>query len=219
MKLLDLFCGAGGCSIGYNKAGFDVVGVDIRTQPRYPFLEVHQQDAMLVLQDIDYCREFDLIHASPPCQLYSVATLLHGVDYNYYPDLVPDVRAALVKIGRPYIIENVPGAPLITPLLLCGSMFGLRIDEGELRRHRLFESNMPLTAPNNHGCGRQKAVTVAGHPGGSSTRDGEKHSVEQWAKVMGITGMTADELAQAIPPAYTEHLGRQALQILAGVAA
>jgi DNA (cytosine-5)-methyltransferase 1 len=212
--LLDLFCGAGGCSVGYHRAGFDVTGVDIKPQPRYPFHDVQQNDAMLILQDTEYCREFDVIHASPPCQFYSVATLLHGQDYRDYPDLVADVRDALHRIGRPYIIENVPGAPLHNPVMLCGSMFGLRIEGGELRRHRLFESNLPLSPPRPDSCGQLKAVTVAGHPGGSSTRDGEKHSTDQWAEVMGIRGMTGAELAEAIPPAYTEHLGRQILATL-----
>jgi DNA (cytosine-5)-methyltransferase 1 len=213
-RLLDLFCGAGGCSVGYHRAGFDVTGVDIAVQPRYPFFDVQQHDAMEVLRDVDFCRSFDVIHASPPCQFYSVATLLHGQDYADYPDLIPPVRDALEIIGRPYIIENVPGSPLVDPFVLCGSMFRLRIDGGELRRHRLFESNAPLSAPRPDSCGQLKAVTVAGHPGGSSTRDGEKHSTAQWAEVMGISGMTAAELAQAIPPAYTEHLGRQILATL-----
>lgn len=177
MKLLDLFCGAGGCSVGYHRAGFDVTGVDIAPQPRYPFFEVHQQDAMAVLSDVDYCRQFDVIHASPPCQLYSVATLRRGRTYNRYPDLVGPVRAALRGIGRPYVIENVPGAPMVDPVTLCGSMFGLGTTDAELRRHRLFESDQLLYAPGPHRCGRRPAVTVAGHAGGSSTRDGEKHSL------------------------------------------
>jgi DNA (cytosine-5)-methyltransferase 1 len=150
---------------------------------------------MHVLADVDYCRTFDAIHASPPCQFYSVASLLHGRDYGPYPDLVAAVRDALETIGKPYVIENVPGAPLRDPLLLCGSMFDLRIDGGELRRHRLFESNVELWPPSRDSCGNLPAVTVAGHPGGSSTRDGAKHSTAQWAEVMGIAGMTAAELA------------------------
>src|SRR5574337_20985 len=125
-RLLDLFCCAGGCAMGYHRAGFDVVGVDINPQQRYPF-EFHQADAMTF--DLS---GFDAIHASPPCQAY---TVLGGrEDLSHYPDLVDAVRERLQASGKPWIIENVPGAPLRDPITLCGAMFGLR-----RYRHRLFE--------------------------------------------------------------------------------
>ena len=133
-RLLDLFCCAGGAGAGYAKAGFEVVGVDLHPQPRYPF-EFHQADAMTF--DLS---GFDAIHASPPCQAY---TVLGGrEDLSHYPDLVDAVRERLQAAGVPWIIENVPGAPLRDPITLCGAMFGLRS-----YRHRLFESSVQLAPP------------------------------------------------------------------------
>jgi DNA (cytosine-5)-methyltransferase 1 len=141
--LLDLFCKAGGAGMGYHRAGFDVVGVDIEPQPRYPFRFV-QADALEFLAA--HGREFDAIHASPPCQKY--CALRHLAKTEDYPDLIPETRELLEATGRPWVIENTPGAPLRSPLILCGTMFRLRTNCGaELRRHRLFESNCFL------GCG------------------------------------------------------------------
>ena len=137
-KLLDLFCGAGGCSVGYHRAGFDVTGVDARPQPSYPFAFV-QADALAYLGE--HGREYDAVHASPPCQRYSIARRIHG-NGETHPDLLEPTRAALVSNGRPWIIENVPGAPVRFPVLLCGLMFGLRVF-----RHRLFESSVLLFCP------------------------------------------------------------------------
>jgi DNA (cytosine-5)-methyltransferase 1 len=210
-RLLDLFCGAGGCSVGYHRAGFDVTGVDIVPQHRYPFLDLAQDDAMLVLADVDYCRTFDAIHASPPCQLYS-ATHSRWSDRDH-PDLIGPVRAALIEIGRPYVIENVVGAPLIAPVLLCGSMFDLTLDGAVLKRHRLFESSVPLIAPADR-CAGRPVVGVYG-TGGAWTRTapgggGVKVSGAVAARLMGIDWTDHQAaLAQAIPPAYTEHIGRQ----------
>lgn len=206
MRLLDLFCGAGGAGAGYARAGFEVVGVDVRYQKNYPF-EFHMADALTFP-----LRGFDVIHASPPCQRYSVASVQDGygrardVSTTDHPDQISRVRARLVRTGLPYVIENVPGAPLRDTVLLCGSMFGLK----RLRRHRLFESNVsipPLQC--NHGIQRN-CITIAGHSGGSSNRDGISRfgSVSVWREVMGINWMTSAELAEAIPPAYTEYIGR-----------
>ena len=132
MKLLDLFCGAGGAAMGYHRAGFDdITGVDIKPMPRYPFKFI-QGDALEYLAA--HGAEYDVIHASPPCQAYSIMQHANHMRKDH-PDLVDSVRDALKQTGKPWIIENVPGAPLIDPILLCGLSFGLRVI-----RHRLFES-------------------------------------------------------------------------------
>lgn len=206
-RLLDLFCGAGGAAMGYHRAGFDVVGVDINPQPRYPFL-FHQGDALEL--PTEYLVEFDAIHASPPCQAHS--TLRHSPGAADYPDLVEATRALLGASGRPYVIENVVGAPLINPITLCGSMVGLEAGEFQLRRHRLFESNHVLFTPSwcSH---RLPVLGVYGDLSKNqrpSTR-GVKAGVAQAERLMGIDWMTRRELVQAIPPAYTEWIGTQLL--------
>ena len=134
MRILDLFCCAGGSAKGYANAGFDVVGVDVEPQPHYPY-EFHQSDALSFPFD-----GFDAIHASPPCQGYSVTRAMH--QGKQHPMLIESTRARLVSSGLPYVIENVPGAPLQNPVTLCGEMFGLRVI-----RHRLFESNFYIPQP------------------------------------------------------------------------
>jgi DNA (cytosine-5)-methyltransferase 1 len=216
-RLLDLFCGAGGCSVGYEQAGFDVTGVDIAPQHRYPFLGIEQADALDVLADVAYCREFDVIHASPPCQSYTVARSIHqDDDWRYrYRDLVAPVRDALHRVGQPFVIENVVGAPLISAGLLCGQSFGLGVF-----RHRLFETNWPMQVPRHlpheGAVGDGRFFTVAGHGGGRSIRDGiELGDLADWSTAMGIDWMNRDELAQAIPPAYCEFIGGLLLARLA----
>lgn len=227
-RLLDLFCGAGGAGMGYFRAGFNVVGVDIKPQPRYPFAFV-QADAL------DYAaehgHEYDAIHASPPCQKYSAMTKRRWQDREH-PDLVAPTRALLIDTGLPYIIENVVGAPLINPVMLCGTMFGLQTTEGsQLRRHRLFElSFYCLTPPCDHNDGspigvygggqhpdrrRPATIGVWGNAGGHSERDNLDHyGMDARREVMGIDWMTGRELSQAIPPAYTEFIGRQLIRHL-----
>ncbi len=214
MKLLDLFCGAGGCAMGYSRAGFDVVGVDLAPQPNYPF-EFHQGDALEYLAA--HGAEFDVIHASPPCQAFSVSTAVHGkAGRSKHKNLIPSTRQLLVDAGRPYIIENVNGAPLARgSIMLCGMMFGLRV-----LRHRLFETRDFLFSPphprhpkgmltNSHRAydrGESPYVCVVGH--NFSRPEGEK--------AMGIDWMRSRrELSQAIPPAYTEYLGKQLIASLA----
>lgn len=216
VRLLDLFCGAGGCSVGYSRAGFEVTGVDLEPRHHYPFLNLVQDDAMAVLRDTAYLSEFDAIHASPPCQAYTVAKSIHGSG-GRHPDMVGPVRDLLAASGVPYVIENVPGAPLLDPAMLCGQMFGLGVF-----RHRLFETNWPLTAPvhepHDGAVGDGRYFTVAGHGGGQSIRDGHLLGDKaEWSVAMGIDWMSKDELAQAIPPAYTEYLGRQLMEHLAPV--
>jgi DNA (cytosine-5)-methyltransferase 1 len=196
-RLLDLFCGAGGASMGYHRAGFDVVGVDIRRQPRYPF-EFHQADALT------YPLEgFDVIHASPPCQAFT--KLLRARAGGGHPDLLGPTRERLTALSVPWVIENVPGAPMRADVVLCGSMFGLKV-----RRHRWFECAHPvltLCSPCAHPV--EATVGVYGHTGGTG-----RHSVSVWREAMGIDWMTATELSQAIPPAYTEWLGAQLMTTL-----
>ena len=141
MRLLDLYCKAGGASKGYSDAGFEVVGIDIKKQKRYPY-EFIKADCLEILQDLDYLRTFDVIAASPPCQTHSRTKHLRDAQGGTTTklDLIPQTRAALIESGVPYVIENVPGAPLINPVQFCGSSFGLKV-----RRHRLFESSIEIT--------------------------------------------------------------------------
>src|SRR3990172_8007103 len=168
MKLLDLLCGAGGAAMGYHRAGFDeIVGVDFKPQKHYPFTFV-QADALEYVAA--HGREFDAIHASPPCQRYSNMTKRWGIGINH-PNLIGPVRERLQEIGIPYVIENVKGAPLENPVMLCGSMFGRGASEYGLRRHRYFEASFTLWAPASCAHIRQ-ALRIYGHAGGKSKRDG-----------------------------------------------
>jgi DNA (cytosine-5)-methyltransferase 1 len=225
-RLLDLFSGAGGASVGYHRAGFDVVGVDNQSKvgKHYPF-EFHQADALDYLAD--HGHEFDVIHASPPCQAYSITRHSHS---KQHPDLLPATRDALVGLGGVYVIENVPGAPMPGALVLCGSEFGLRAYDPAsdrtltLRRHRLFESNVFLMGAGGCSCAADRAAGRIGgvYSGGSSDRSHAREvrhggytpdgGVRQ--RLMGIDWMPADALAQAIPPVYTEHIGLQLVAAL-----
>jgi DNA (cytosine-5)-methyltransferase 1 len=212
-RLLDVFCGAGGCSVGYARAGFDVVGVDLAPQPRYPFPFL-RCDALEFLAGVEP-GDYDVIHASPPCQAHSAArTIWPG---RVHADFLAATRAELERIGTPWIIENVPGAPMRRDVILCGSMFGLEHRGFQLRRHRWFELSDPRAAPLVAPCWhRLPPAYVYGH--GADNKHRARYgqtSVKDWAALMGIDWMTRDELAQAIPPAYTELLGRHLAGILA----
>ena len=196
--------------MGYYRAGFDVVGVDINPQPNYPF-EFHQRDALEFVRRFEETwlgtrAEFDAIHASPPCQAYSTIT----PDRSKHPDLVAPVRELLQATGLPYIIENVVGAPLQTGFVLCGSMFGLKV-----RRHRLFESNRLIMPPVCDHASQGEPVGVYGDGGGTSvtrpngTSRGVKAKPSEFADLMGMPWATPKEIVQAIPPAYTEFIGTQ----------
>lgn len=208
-RLLDLFCCAGGAAMGYHRAGFEVWGVDIRPQPRYPFEFIQTDVARLPVR---FLRHFQAIHASPPCQRFSDLAKRNG-NADEWPDLIEPTRRLLEETGLPYVIENVEGAPLVDPVMLCGTMFpGLRVI-----RHRLFEANFPLIAP-PHGkhplvytMDKRKAhygklnewtspVQVTG--GGNCSKAAA-------ADAMGIDWMTKDELNEAIPPAFTRFIGEQ----------
>lgn len=233
MIALDLFCGAGGVSMGLYRAGFDVVGIDIKPQRRYPFAFV-QANALLSPVDLS---GFDFIWASPPCQAHTALKTMHNA--KAHPDLIPATREMLNASGRPWVMENVPGAATLNPhLMLCGTMFGLGTGDAELRRHRLFELSFPLPALvpccqhyvrglvcgvyGGHGRDRRRSATVGVYGDGNGrdyrrnpvrpVRDGtQQFSTAERAEAMGISWMSGDELSQAIPPAYSEFIGRMAI--------
>ena len=209
MRLLDLFCKAGGASMGYHLAGFEVVGIDIKKQKRYPF-EFIQANALEVLQDIDYLKTFDVLAGSPPCQTHSITQHLRNAQGKSTDkiDLIPQTREGFIKSGKPYVIENVPGAPLIDPVVMCGSSFGLKV-----RRHRLFESNLQLTSSICDHKSQGKPVGIYGSmrdeiPNGGHTAK----SIEQAREAMGIDWMIWGELVEAIPPVYTQTIGNEIIK-------
>ncbi len=206
-KLLDLFSGAGGCGVGYHRAGFDVLGVDIKKQPRYPFQFV-LADALEYLKE--HGAEFDAIHASPPCQAYSCVTPTERK--GKHPMLIDAVRELMEASGKVWAIENVGGArkTMRQPVLLCGSMFGLRT-----RRHRLFElSFAPWPLPPR--CDHRLPPLLVTTAGANSRAAGNFKSTKNAIAAYGVDWMIGSELAQAIPPAYTEWVGRRMLQRLKG---
>jgi DNA (cytosine-5)-methyltransferase 1 len=206
MKLLDLFCGVGGASVGYAQAGFEVHGVDLKHGKRYPFTYL-RADVLDVLRDDEFIQQFDVIHASPPCQTHSITQHLRNAQGKSTSkiDLIPETRAALIASGKPYIIENVVGSPLINPIQLCGSSFGLQV-----RRHRLFESNMKLQGSKCNHKAQGRPVGVYGSlndeiPNGGRTAK----TIDEARKAMGMDWAIWTELVEAIPPAFTKYLGEQ----------
>ena len=202
-RLLDLFAGAGGAAVGYARAGFEVVGVDIEPHPDFPF-ELHVADAMTFPLE-----GFDAIHASPPCQAYSTMGQKHAVTQSAHPDLIAPIRQRLQATGVPYVIENVMGArrELDHPIVLCGRALGLGV-----ARHRLFECS--FSALSVQCACRGDEVPVYGKLDGRRvwTRvDGSElraaKTLGQAQTAMGIDWMAWDDLTQAIPPRYTEHVG------------
>jgi DNA (cytosine-5)-methyltransferase 1 len=198
VKLLDLFCGAGGAAMGYHRAGFEVFGVDINPQPRYPF-EFHQADAMTYPLD-----GFDAIHASPPCQGYSRMRHLPWLKDKVYPLLLAGTWERLAAAGVPWVIENVEDAPMPQSTVLCGWTMGL-----PFYRHRRFGASFLIMAPPH----RQHGTTIAA--GGASVAQrfkGTSFGIFDGAdpgEAAGIGWMTKAELSEAIPPAYTEFIGQQ----------
>ena len=209
-RLLDLFCGAGGAATGYHRAGFEVVGVDHVDQPDYPFT-FHRADAMTFPLE-----GFDAIHASPPCQAFTTLKVMHNAREHH--DLLTPTRARLIAWGAPYVIENVPGAPMQNHITICGSSIGLGVIkyDRELRRHRHFETTFPvMVSP----CAHQRAtIGIYGdHARDRRRKPGvrdrgvdfpDREKMELGREAMGMPWVTSWKgLSQAIPPAYTEHIG------------
>ena len=215
---LDLFCGAGGASMGLYRAGFDVIGIDIKPQPRYPFTFI-RGDALR--PPVDLAR-FDFVWASPPCQHYSLSCHAQRLAGKVYPDLVAAVRVLLESSGRPWVIENVVGAPIHCHIKLDGTMFdGLRVV-----RERWFETSgfyalSPPTARWPGICIRGGFYSVTGHDVSSRLRKAgaPRNTIAKWREAMGIDWMIRDELTLAIPPAYSEFIGRAALRYMGSAAA
>jgi len=197
--MLDLFCGAGGAAMGYYRAGFtDITGVDIAPQPNYPF-EFIQADALEYLAE--HGHKYDVIHASPPCQAYSMMQNIHK-NAHLHPDLIEPTRELLDEIDKLYIIENVKGSPLKASVMLCGTMFGLPIS-----RHRWFETNwnIPIMTPV---CNHNNLYDPWHGEGSLGQR-------EKLSRAMAIDWfMTRPEVREAIPPAYTEWIGRHLIELL-----
>lgn len=210
MRLLDLFCGAGGAATGYYRAGFtEIVGVDIKPQPRYPFTFI-QADALKPPVDL---RAFDLVHASPPCQAFCDLNQMYNA--KAHQDLLTPTRRMLA--GLRSVIENVPGSPLMPgSTLLCGTMFGLGTDSGAaLWRHRYFESSVPIGLSPSCNHAARRVIGVYGGHGRDRRRsvNTQDFSTADRRSAMGIDWMTGSELSQAIPPAYTEWIGRRILEV------
>jgi DNA (cytosine-5)-methyltransferase 1 len=228
-RLLELFCGAGGATKGYQRAGFYVVGVDLHPQPNSCADEFHQGDAIewleMLYDDPSFIAPFDAIHASPVCHDWSPLASVTGK--NGSGDLLLGTLAKLPRLGKPWVVENTSGAPLPHQsdlfgrhgLMLCGTMFGLQVI-----RHRLFEASFPMSAP-THGSHEGEFYAPAGHGDPNwKRRDANPHLqgkgyADRCRKAMGIDWMNRDELAQAIPPAYTEWIGTQLMEQLTKVAA
>ncbi|MBT1630453.1 DNA cytosine methyltransferase [Curtobacterium flaccumfaciens] len=213
-KVLDLFCCAGGAAKGYHDAGFEVVGVDIDPQPRYPY-EFVQADALEYLAE--NWHRFDFIHASPPCQAYS--DMKHMPDAKAHPELIEPTRALLQQTDKLWVIENVVGAPMIDPVVLCGSMFGLGAAGYSLQRHRQFEANFPILLPSAHDHSKPTIGVYGGHVRCRSAKHGFRGSTVDFPgmdkkalaqEAMGIDWMTMNQMSEAIPPAYTRWIGEYA---------
>ena len=201
MKILDLCCGGGGCSAGYERAGFDVLGVDIEPQPRYPY-DFIQADLFDVLKGWNFFKDgIDAIHVSPPCGGYTQGK---NINNGNHPRLIPQIRTLLLRTGKPYIIENVVGAPLRSPLFLCGAMFdGLRV-----YRHRIFETNFQVSQP-EHPDHIHPVCKVGRRPQNGEWIQlvGNFTGVDEARLATGLTWLGTKELKEAIPPAYTNHIG------------
>jgi DNA (cytosine-5)-methyltransferase 1 len=212
-RLLDLFCGEGGASRGYHDAGFDVVGVDLKPKRGYAY-EFHQADALEFLAE--HGHEFDAVHASPPCHDNTTLKALSGLDGTGW--LLGATRTALAALGRPWVLENVPGSDMAPMTMLCGSMFGLAAAGRILKRHRWFETSFFMLSPPDQCAGRAVGGVYGTGGGGRMTRGYKFHPAEA-KQAMGIDWMTRAGLSQAIPPQYTRYLSAGLLDQLAQPAA
>ena len=220
--MLDLCCGEGGAGEGYRRAGFRLIGVDIVDQAAtYPGFFV-KADALAGLAA--FGARVDAVHTSPPCLAWTQGNAAH--DITAYPNLIAAHRAALRALGKPWVIENVPRAPLRAPLLLCGTMFGLRAEDDDgtllrLRRHRHFESNIALSAPRR--CDHSGEIPWGGVYGGARSDRDEARNVRRGgytpsaavaSRLLDVDFMSMAGLRKSIPPSYTEHIGRQLLEAI-----
>ena len=217
--LLDLGCGAGGATRGYQRAGFYVVGVDINAQPNYCGDGFVQADALEVMEVLTQEGPFmveggvridpDVIHASMPCQRWAAITVRGRENH---PDFITPLRPLLEATGLPWVMENVPASPLCDPVMVCGGALGCVSGDLQLHRHRMFESNVPLEGT---GCVtvRPQTVSIVGHgsPTGNRGTLGRNPTIAEKRKAMGMDWSNRDELSEAIPPAYTEFVGAQLL--------
>lgn len=218
LRALDLFCCAGGASMGLRRAGFDVVGVDIVDRPRYPF-QFHRADALTFALD-----GFDFIWASPPCQGYT--SMRHAPGAKGAPMLIDEVRARM-PVHVPWVIENVEEArwAMRSPVILCGSMFGLGAQGCRLQRHRLFESNFDIGAPECNHDERPVIGVYGGHARKRAAKAGGRGTKDVWegghkaaaSEALDIDWMTLGEMSEAIPPAYSEFIGRAAIAHIANL--
>jgi DNA (cytosine-5)-methyltransferase 1 len=225
MRILDVFSCAGLAAIGYHQAGFEVVGVDINPMPRYPYTHI-QSDALDILKDVEFCRKFDAIHASPPCQKYSQSTAMFRAKGKVYPDLLAQTRTALDKIGLPYIIENVPNAPIRPDIILYGFMFALNV----IRRRHFELGNWWAMQPGIKKMvgsvkdgdfvtviGKQGYRKYKGLPKGWRPKFDQGNGLKTWHFAMGIPPgfwFKDTEISEGIPPAYTKYIGGLLLEQL-----
>lgn len=210
--LLDLYCGAGLTGMGYFLAGFDVIGIDSVPQPEYPFKFI-KANVLDVFHRIPW-HKVAAIHASPPCKLYTVSRHQSTNHTRQHLNLIPVTRRLLDSTGKPYVIENVPGAPLIDPVTLCGSMFNLHTRNWELKRHRLFELNWQAPSIPAHSCGQRRAISVYGdHCKTTGIKaNGKRGTIDMpdglARQLMGAPWVrNMRQLSQGVPPAYTAFVG------------